>query len=181
MKKIAGLTEVEIDFSWQDEVMMSESHRHLPIALHSLGEVRNLNLNFPMHMSNLSPLGAFTTLPKLVSLNISLGRCKKMVDIDAIGDLTALTTLQLNLQETGVADVSAIGKLVTLTTLDLNMNETEVIDIGAIGELVRLTKLHLHIWKTEVIDISAIGKLVSLTMLHLNMWSTRVIGIGAIS
>ena len=116
----------------------------------------NLNLSGNRPLSDISPLASLTAL---TTLNLSVNQIS---DISALKYLTSLTTL--GLLNNQVSNLSPLSDLTSLTTLNLATNG--ISDISALKNLTGLT--HLDLGNNRLSDISVLRNLTSLTTLKLD-------------
>ena len=95
---------------------------------------------------------------RVVELNLS---SRKITDISAMDNLTALTRLEL--QSNAITDISALAGLVNLTYLNLAHNTIK--DISALEPLTRLTVLGL--WNNAITELSVLAGMARLKGLYL--------------
>jgi len=158
---------IEIDLSvTQLDDETMEDLRQFPNLGLHLGAVSQENF-----VNNMPLFASLTNLTELTLLSLD----SEETDITPLASLTNLTALTLNLRQSQVADITSIANLTNLTYLNLVLG-SQTTDITPLASLTNLTSLRLSV-DSEITDITALANLTNLTELQLLSGYFQVIDI----
>ncbi len=128
-----------------------------------------------VNIEGLNDISAIGNLTKLETLYMDV--CSEISDISSLGGLTQLENLSLT-SCYNILDMSAIGNLINLKTLSLSYCNS-LKDANVLSSLVNLESLSLTSCE-NLSDITALGNLKKLVSLSLSGWS-KIYDISALS
>ena len=146
--KIKELTELEVKYS--------KPYVYDLKGLDKATHLTNLQLSYPHHISDITPLAKLTKLQTLRIYDSSIS------DLSPLAGLTQLT--HLTFLKGYVEDLTPLAGLTKLTELNLGQNWVQ--DITPLKNLTELTELDIH--DNPLSDISPISNLKKLNDLYLN-------------
>jgi transcriptional regulator with XRE-family HTH domain len=169
LKDLKGLTSLTLDLSGSSNVG----------SLDALEELEGLtNLKLDLRGSYVGD-GSVYSLPlkrlkDLTSLTLNLIGSRRTPSLDALKDLTSLTSLTLDLGDRNADSLDVLKDLKGLTNLTLDLSGSSVGSLDVLKDLKGLTNLTLDLSGSSVGSLDALKDLKGLTNLTLDLSGTNV-------
>jgi hypothetical protein len=165
--------------SWNIQPELLEDQQQLDSMDLSKREVNDLSwLHHDMKLKEVdmafygSSLVGIENLTALTSLRLNLSGAQ-LQNLAGLEKLTGLTSLTLKLGFFQRPDLAGLGKLTGLTLLTLDLGSSQVQNLAGLEKLTGLTSLTLNLGFFQGPDLAGLAKLTELTSLTLNQLSAQ--------